>query len=241
MGAPVLPTSLANYSSGSASSSATSSGNWPVTSAGDIVVISLGLTGNTAAAATLPAGWNSVCDVSVGTTNGNFIRLYGAWIRCTGVQANPVWSGLTGYRFFHQLVVRDCVSSGTPFTLSASDVKSTASTSWPPMALGTATKTDNLCVYIGAGESATNPQMSAWANSALANVTEVYDVAVAGSSSTGASRMAAAGDLLAGGDTGSMTATQSSGLAAWFGLCFISDTSTDTTPATFSPDFFNLL
>lgn len=211
-------------STGSASASGTTGGNWPTTSTDDIIINTLSLTGSASPAATIPSGYTLLSDDQVGTTSGDTIRLITCWKRCVGAETNPAWSAITGYRFWQYALIRGCPTSGDPYNLLSSGTKTPASTSWPAIALGSSDMTDNLLLYFGATDVSTATQMSAQANSALTSITEQYDTGVAGSS--GAGRNLTSGILAGGGDTGTFTATITSSLNVWFALCMTSTTST---------------
>ena len=205
-----LPTHIST--TGAQGSGISTNGNFYATTASnDIAVESLFLTGTTPAG-TPPGGWTQISDQLVSAT----CRLLTIWKRCGVNEAAPVWTSLSGNRFFNSTIIRGCVTTGDPWDV-LTDGQETASTAIS-IDLGTTVYSDCLyLIHIGRNSTGT---ASGEADANLSSLTERYDTPSTNS------RIAYTGGLAVAGAGGTLTATTtSSARKLWCALALKSTTS----------------
>lgn len=159
-------------------------------------------------------------------------RLHVLWKRATsGAEPAPTIQFKTDHVRAMIITFRGCAATGSPFNAMAGGFAPAASTAVSCPAV-TTTQTDQLIVNIVSGSQPvdSSTQFSAWANAALANITERVDSAsIIGN---GSAFGVATGEKAVAGACGNTTATSAQSTNQGYCTLALSATanSTDTTP-----------
>ena len=218
------PTWVASTGSQS-STSITSDSNYSAASTQlDDIIIQQATFSGTSADGTPPGDWTVASNIAHSSTQ----RKITIWKRAAANEATPVWSAISGSRFFQTSKYRGCVTTGTPYETLIADSK--ASSTAVSVALGNTTYSDVLWAFMMVNFS--GGTVATWTDVNLASLTERYDVA-----SGSLTPKTVTGTLVTAGDGGTITATLSSaGVQVWTAFSLLSTTSTSST--TRKSDFF---
>jgi len=187
---------------------------WPTHVPGDIALLLVEACGGEAVSLSTAAGFTELANSPQATGAGTAgTRLHAYWCRATSeAMAGPTIADAGDHVYAMMLTFRGCVASGDPVNVTAGGVKTPATTS---ASSPTATTTVDKCLVISAisrDDDIATAEFSAWANAALASITEISDLGT--TSGNGGGIGVAAGIKAAAGATGATTATVVSSINA---------------------------
>jgi hypothetical protein len=154
-----------------------------------------------------PSGWTLVAQTEVGTNTATDACASLYWQRDSGSESDPTVPDTGNHTVARIICVRGCPTSGNPWSLTPA--ASTDSAVDTVVSITGQTTVDNDCLilyFVSTGfDQDSTAEVSNWANSNLANVTERMDNWNSAGNGSGFSCMT--GELATAGATGTATAT----------------------------------